>query len=109
MKLGILFDTYQEANDVIHFTFIAGMWLNKATFKSFNCSTQMHMFNLGYDVNHINSFLPLIKKAKNWTFYETHSINTIFDKSELIQWVELYEICKEIFIFEESLRNKYKK
>ena len=108
MKLGISFDTCQEAEEVIHYNFIAGMWINKATFRSFNLSTQIHLSKQGYSVERIDSFLPLIKKAKNWVFQNVQPINTIFTKADLMQWNELYIICDEIFWFEKSLRAKYK-
>lgn len=104
MKIGISFDTCKEANDVIHYSFIAALWLNTSTFASFNLTTQIHMSQIGYDVKKIDKFYPLIKKAKSWSMNNVSPINTIFTKADLMEWVELYEICKEIYYFEMNMR-----
>lgn len=96
MKAGFLFESFDEMQKRIPVNFIAEMWANKGSFNSLTLSQKRHLNELGYTEEKVNSFMPLVQKAKTWAWKDCNVAQLVFTAEELAMWKELENICQII-------------
>lgn len=96
MKAGFIFESFPEMSKHIPVNFIAEMWANKDSFSSLTISKKRRLNEFGYTEEKVDSFMPLVHKAKVWAWKNCNVAQLVFTTKELAMWKELENICQII-------------
>ncbi len=96
MKLGIMFESGAEFQKYVPVDFIAEMWANVTSFDKLTITQKARLQKHGFSEEKVNSYIPLIQKAKKWAWETGSPQKYVFTSEELAEWKELEHICQII-------------